>query len=162
MPWLSTDWVLSQFDDRAGIARRRYRAFVRPGTEEGYREEFHSGGQDPRVLGDDGFLASVLKERSRPRRLLRLPEIIRAVCAEYGLAHDELHAPTQSRRASEVRAAVGWLASELGSASFVEVGREVARDGSTISSAVRRLSERARRDSALSRRLDVIKVAWVS
>ncbi|MDJ0862092.1 MAG: transposase [Gammaproteobacteria bacterium] len=61
MPWLSTDWVLSQFDDRLGVARRRYRAFVRRGVEEGYREEFHTGSEDPRVLGDDGFLASVLK-----------------------------------------------------------------------------------------------------
>ena len=59
--WLSTDWVLSQFDDRLGVARRRYRAFVRRGVEEGYREEFHTGSEDPRVLGDDGFLASVLK-----------------------------------------------------------------------------------------------------
>ena len=92
--------------------------------------------------------------------LLLLP--IQAVCAEYGLGHDELRAPNQSRLASEARAVVGWLASELGSASFVEVGRETARDVSTISSAVRRLSERARDDPMLSRRLDVIKAAWVS
>jgi putative transposase len=68
--WLSTDSVLSQFDERLGIARRRYRAFVRAGTDEGYRDESHSGAEDPRVLGDEGFLASVLKEKSRPARRL--------------------------------------------------------------------------------------------
>lgn len=162
VPWLSTDWVLSQFDDRLGIARRRYRAFVRAGTKEGYRKEFHSGAEDPRVLGDDGFLASVLEERSRPMRPPALSEIIQAVCAEYGLLYDELGAPTQSRPASEARAVVGWLARELGSASFVEVGRETSREVSTISSAVRRLSERARGNPALSRRLDVIKAACLS
>ena len=162
VPWLSTDWVLSQFDDRPGTARRRYRAFIRAGTNEGYREEFHSGAEDPRVLGDEGFLASVLKEKSGLIRRPSLMEIIQAVCAEYGLAHDELRAPTQSRLVSEARAVVGWLASELGSASFVEVGRETAREVSTISSAVRRLSERARGDPPLSRRLDAIKAAWVS
>ena len=52
--WLSTDWVLSQFDERRGIARRRYRAFVRAGTDEGYRDEFHSGAENPRVLGTKG------------------------------------------------------------------------------------------------------------
>jgi putative transposase len=147
VPWLSTDWVLSQFDERLGIARCRYRAFVRASTDEGYREEFHAGAEDPRVLGDEGFLASVLKEKrekSRPIRRPSLTDIIQAVCAEYGLAHDGLRTPTQSRLASEARAAVGWLASELGSASLVEVGRETAREVSTISSAVRRLSERAR------------------
>jgi len=82
-PWLSTDWVLGQFDDRLGIARRRYRAFVRAGSNEGYREEFHSGAEDPRVLGDDGFLASVLKERSAPIESPSLTEIIQAVCAQY-------------------------------------------------------------------------------
>jgi len=88
VPWLSTDWVLSQFDNRLGIARRRYRAFVRAGVNEGYREEFHSGAEDPRVLGDDGFLASVLKERSAPIMPPSLTEIIQAVCAQYGLGHD--------------------------------------------------------------------------
>ena len=52
--WLSTDWALSQFDERAGIARRRDRAFVRAGTDEGYRDEFHSGAENPRVLGTKG------------------------------------------------------------------------------------------------------------
>jgi len=140
VPWLSTDWVLSQFDDRLGIARRRYRAFIRAGADEGYREAFHSGAEDPRVLGDAGFLASVLKEKSGPIRPPSLTKIIPAVCEAYGLVHDELRAPTQSRLASEARAVVGWLARELGGASFVEVGRETAREVSTISSAVRRLS----------------------
>jgi putative transposase len=159
--WLSTDWVVSQFDDRLGTARRRYRSFIRAGTEEGFRDEFHSGAEDPRVLGDEGFLASVLNEKSRPIGRPSLTEIIQAICAEYGLAPDELRAPTQRRLTSEARAVVGWLASELGSASLVEVGRETAREVSTISFAVRRLSERARADPALSRR-QVIKAAWLS
>jgi hypothetical protein len=82
LPWLCTNWVLSQFDDRLGVARRRYRAFVRAGTNEGYREEFHSGGEDPRILRDDGFLASVLKEDSPPPRPPNLKGLIRAVCRQ--------------------------------------------------------------------------------
>lgn len=154
--------MLFQFDDRLGMARRRYRAFIRAGTDEGYREEFHSGAEDPRVLGDKGLLASVLKEKSRPTRPPSLTETIQAVCVEYGLAPDELRALTQGRLASEARAVVGWLASELGSASFVEVGRETTRESSTISSVLRRLAERARGDPVLSRRLKGLKAAWVS
>jgi hypothetical protein len=68
--------VLSQFDDRLGIARRRYRAFARADSDEGHREEFHSGAEDPRVLGDERFLASVLKQKSGPIRPPALTEII--------------------------------------------------------------------------------------
>ena len=160
VPWLSSDGVLSQFDDRLGIARRRYRAFVRGGNKEGYREDFHSGGEDARILGDDGFLASVLKESGQRAKPPDLDGVVRAVCTAYGLSPADLRAPGQSRLASEARAVIGWLARELGSATFVAVGGVVGRDVSTVSSAVRRLSERVRRDPALSRRLETIKATW--
>ena len=51
VPWLSKDWVLSQFVDRLGIARRRYRAFFRGGIREGYREHFSLGRQRPPQSG---------------------------------------------------------------------------------------------------------------
>ncbi len=135
-------------------------AFVRVGAKEGYRVEFHSGGEDPRVRGDDGFLASVLKGSSRPMKLPTLGWIIQAVCVDYGLTRADLSAPTQSRVAAEARAVVGWLASEFGSGTFAAVGEELGRDISTISSAVRRLSERASRDGVLSRRLERMKATW--
>ncbi len=86
-----------------------------------------------------------------------MDNLVRTVYRECGLSPDELRAPTQSRLASEARAVVGWLARELGSATLVAVGEEVRREVSTISSAVRRLSERAGRDAALRGRLDAIK-----
>ena len=113
-------------------------------------------------MGDDGFLASVLKEERQPIRPPSLKGLIRAVCEEYGLSPVELRAPRQSRLASEARAVVGWLASELGSATFVAVGEEMGRDVSTISSAVRRLEERTGGDAALGRRLDDIKAVLES
>ena len=84
------------------------------------------------------------------------------MCREYGLSPEELRAPTQSRLASEARAVVGWLARESGSATFVAVGEEVRREVPTISSAVRRLSERAGRDAALKGRLDAVAARWIS
>jgi len=81
---------------------------------------------------------------------------------EYSLSPDKLRAFAQSRLASEAGAVIGWLASELGSATLVAVGEVVGRDVSTISSAVRRLSERARRDPMLSPQLETIKATWVS
>ncbi len=110
VPWSSAEWVLSQFDDRLGVARRRYRAFVRGGTKEGYRAEFHSGGQDPHVLGDGQVLASVLNESRRSVKPPTLERIIREVCVDYGLSLEELCAPTQGHLASKARAVAGWQA----------------------------------------------------
>jgi putative transposase len=43
LPWLTTDWVLSQFGRRLKNARARYGEFVRLGIKEGHRQEFHEG-----------------------------------------------------------------------------------------------------------------------
>jgi putative transposase len=60
LPWLETDWVLSQFAKRLKTCRQRYEAFVLAGKKEGHRQEFHQGGKDGRVLADDRFLEQVL------------------------------------------------------------------------------------------------------
>jgi hypothetical protein len=44
-PFLTTDWVLSQFGERVGVARKRYEQFVAEGIQEGHRPEFHGGGE---------------------------------------------------------------------------------------------------------------------
>ncbi len=70
LPWLDTDWVLRQFAKRLKTCRQRYEAFVQAGTKEGYRREFHQGGEDSRVLADNRFL-----ERHLGKQVQTLPEI---------------------------------------------------------------------------------------
>src|SRR3972149_5001982 len=69
IPWLTTDWVLSQYSRRLSLARRAYRRFVHEGKGGGYQEEYHRGsGTDSRILGDDDFIDRVLGEKPmRPR-----------------------------------------------------------------------------------------------
>lgn len=54
---------------------------------------------------------------------------------------------------------MGWLAHELGCVTLSEVGKLVNRDVGSISSAVRRLSNRMREEPELTERVRVIKVA---
>ncbi len=116
IPWLSTDWVLGQFGRRVDEARRRYGAFVREGVEEGYREEFHRGSEDPRVVGDAQFVQGVVGEKdTRVGAVPKLHRIVRSVCWAYGMKEAELKGSGQRRDKSEVRAVVGWLAMEYGS-----------------------------------------------
>jgi len=155
LSWLTADWVLGQFGERVGTAQRRYRRFVIQGLDEGYRNDFHAGTQDSRVLGDDRFTQEVLSgEEPLVAVKVTLDQIVAAVCQDYGMEEAELVAGGQGRRATEVRSAIAWLASELQCATLVEVGRRVRREGSSLSSAVRRLHDRAAEDETLAKRLD--------
>ena len=90
LPWLYSDWVLSQFAKRVKKCRQRYEAFVRAGKEEGYRQDFHHGGEDGRVLADDRFLEQVLGESVQSLPQASLDEIVDYVSAEYRVTEEEL------------------------------------------------------------------------
>ena len=81
--WLTVDWVLSQLAKNKGVARRQYQEFVLDGLGEGYRDEFHRGSSDGRLLGDDRFVEKVLSQQSRSSgKKISLGEIIEVVCEE--------------------------------------------------------------------------------
>jgi len=158
LSWLTTDWVLGHFGDRVGTARGRYQRFVADGLDEGHRRDFHAGPEDPRVLGDEPFTHAVLPgDEALHAAKVGVDQMIAAVCREYGVAAEELMAGGQGRRAAEVRAAIAWLATELRCATLAEIGRRVRREGSSLSSAARRLRQRAVHDPGLATRLDRLR-----
>jgi len=159
LPWLTTEWVLGQFARRPDAARRRYEAFVLEGRKQGYQEEFHRGPKDPRLLGDDRFRERVALRGDACPRVPPFDEVVTAVCREYDVTTSLLRDPGRRRQVSEARAAVAWLAFQLGSASLTEVGRRFNRDVGTMSSAVRRLTERMRDSETLADRLSRLKTA---
>ena len=154
IPWLHTDWVLGQFARRLTTCRKRYAAFVGEGMEEGYRAEFHGGGEDARVLGDEAFLAQVVKavSVSRPPEL---ETIIDRVCTEYETSEAELTAPSRVRRLARARGLVGWLAMRTGAATLTEIAHRFHRDVATLSQTVRRLDLAAKQEPAVARELQV-------
>ena len=68
LPWLTTEWVLSQFGRRLKRARTRYAEFVQYGIKDGHRHEFHKGTSGGRILGDDTFVDRVYRETDRLKR----------------------------------------------------------------------------------------------
>ena len=102
LPWLTTDWILSQFSQQKAAAKRRYAKFIQEGLGEGYRIEFHSGGEeDTRVLGEDRFINRVFK-RDKPR--LKPPsvkKIIQVVCQHYSVKEKELSDRSRQRHLAE-------------------------------------------------------------
>ena len=154
LPWLTTDWVLSQLADRLGVARKRYQEFVFEGMKEGHREEFHRGKGDAAILGDDRFTEKVLHRNpdSIPRQM-PLNQLVARVGEEYGLGGEQLAGVNRNRMAAEARAVIGYLSMQMRCATLTEVARRFGRDVTTLSKGVRRIAERAAASKVESRRL---------
>jgi putative transposase len=155
IPWLSTDWALSQFSGKLAVARRIYEKYVAEGREEGHQPEFHRGSEmDSRILGDEGFLDRVLgAERSMPKLKIGLEAIWREVCRCYSVAEREGKRRGKERRLSEVRGMAAWLVLESGRGTLVQLGKLTGRDPTTLSSAAKRLQRRAQKDLKIARRM---------
>jgi chromosomal replication initiation ATPase DnaA len=84
-------------------------------------------------------------------------QIIDQVCRAYRLDPLILQAKSQQRNASEARAVAGWLARESGCVTLTEIAGLVNRDVGSISSAVRRLSDRLENEPDLAKRMKALK-----
>lgn len=159
LPWLTTDWMLAQFGKSVAKARAAYTAFVLDGLGEERRPEFHGAGIDSRLLGDDNFMDKCLSGTGRRALRLTAQQIIEKVCLVYHLDSFVLQAKSQQRIASEARAVAGWLARELGCVTLSEVAGLLNRDVGSISSSVRRLSDRIQKEPELAHRVWSLKAA---
>jgi len=147
LPWLTEDYVLGHFADNVDQARERYVAFVRDGAEGGHRQEFHQGGEDSRLLGDDRFMDKALAHLPIPRSPAPgLDDIIHCVCNQYEMERIDLTAKGRTRKASEARAVIGWLAAELNSSTLSEVAITFGRDIATMSGSVRNVRLRIQKE----------------
>jgi REP element-mobilizing transposase RayT len=155
IPWLTTDWVLSQFSKRLSVARRAYMRFIQEGKGGGHQEEYHRGSDtDSRILGDDTFIGRVLDEKQmKQRQKVSLDKIMVEVCRYLSLKEKDLGGVGKDRRLSEVRGIAAWLVLELGVCTLGELGKRTGRDVSTLSSAARRLQIRSKTDLKLAERM---------
>jgi REP element-mobilizing transposase RayT len=158
LPWLTTAWVLGQFGEEEGAARRRYGEFVGAGLAEGHREEFHRGGDDPRVLGPDDFLRRTLSGPAAADGAgTTLDALVARVAAAYGLSVDTLAARGRERRPAEARAVAAALAVEAGAATLSELARRFQRDVATLSEAVQGVRDRLRHSPELRERYAALR-----
>jgi putative transposase len=155
IPWLTTDWVLSQFSERESSARRAYGRFIQDGKKESYRKEYHVGsGTDSRILGDDQFVDRVLeKEEKRARRRVSLDRIIREVCKSFSLEEGELLVSGRDHRLSRSRGMAAWLVMEYGIGTLGQLSKRTGREITTLSSAAKRLQIRCKTDLELAEKV---------
>jgi hypothetical protein len=152
--FLTIDWVLAQFGDRADVARRRYARFVAEGIGEGHRDEFHRGMSETRVIGADRFKEQALRTAGESsHHAPSLDQLVDWVCESAGVDARELATPSRNRALSRTRALIGWLAMQSGAGSLSALARRFKRDVSSLSRGVERIERAAQGPSAQARRL---------
>ncbi|HYE35627.1 transposase [Methylocaldum sp.] len=149
--WLTTNWVYSQLAQDMTTAREQYARFVAAGLQEDYREDFHRGTSEGRILGDDHFVENALKQASQSSGArIKLESIISVVCAARRMDLDQVSGADRGRAGAEARALIAYLALDMDAATLTQTGKFFNRDISTLSSAVSRLRERMKLDSDLA------------
>ncbi|MBU0484182.1 MAG: transposase [Proteobacteria bacterium] len=141
IPFLTTDFVLSQFGEKKVAARKAYHDFILKGITEGRRADFHQGETDSRILGDDGFTDTVLN-RKVTHKEIKLAAIIAYVCEQHNVDEKELRHPSRRRDYAELRGVIGLLAVQLKAAPLAEVAKHFNRDISTLSRIVHNVEKK--------------------
>ena len=158
LPWLTSEWALSQFAAEDSRARKGYYKFVLSGMNERRRTEFHSGSLEGRILGDDYFADEVLKKAEQQRHHPKsLEEIVDAVCEQFSITVAELAAVGKTRPNSEARAIVALLIRESPDHALTELGVMLNRDVASLSQAARRLAEKIHLNPDLARSVSELK-----
>jgi len=154
IPWLTTDWVLSLFSEKAEKARRAYLAFVAEGVGGGRRADFHNGNCEGLVLGNDTFADEALKSTNQQRRPeFALADVIGAVCLSYGIAEQQLQSPGKMRPYTEARAMAALIVHEASHLSLTELGIFLHHDIAPLGRAAQLLAKKAGGDHMLAQRI---------
>jgi putative transposase len=154
LPWLTTEWVLGRFSQQKTAAKCRYAKFIQEGLGEGYRIEFHSGGEeDTRVLGEDRFVNRVFQGDRARLKPSSLKKIVQVVCNYYGIKECELSDRSRQRRLAEVRGVIAWLVVQNESGTLTELAQKFNRDLSALSLAARTIDEKRKERKEMKRML---------
>ena len=150
--WLTTERTYLQIEESGTRALMKFHAYVNEGSAEAADIDFNRGSEyDPRILGDDEFVRGVMKlSRQKYRPKVNPEKVLRIVLERYKLTEEELAAPGKNRLNSEARAYLAWLYLETGCDTMTALGDRFNRDVSSLSSAVRRLQLKAKKDEKVA------------
>jgi putative transposase len=159
LSWLETEFILSQFSTKERKARTMFAKFVEERVAEGRRVEFHGEKNiDSRIFGDDSFVAEALAlAESLPELKPDVNDVVAAVKRLYGINDDRLGAQGRERTISEARGLAAWATLELSGGKLTELAKQLGRDPSTLTCAVRRIEKRREKDRSLADKMEQLR-----
>ena len=138
-PWVTTDFVLGMFEAQSEIAVAAYRRFVGKHDLEGADDSLgECNPVDPRVLGDDQFLASLGHGAPQPRSSKSLSDIIDEGADRFSVPVHALYSTRRVRNAAKTRAWIALQAVSLKIATISEVARQFGRSEGALRHAAKR------------------------
>lgn len=150
--WLSTERTFLQIEESGVRAMMKFHALANENAGTQTAVNFSRGcDHDPRILGDDAFVRGVLKlSRQKYQPNINPEKVFRIVLERYKVTEQELSAPGKNRLYAEARAYLAWLYLETGCATMTALGERLGRDVSSLSSAVRRLQLKAKKEEKVA------------
>lgn len=150
--WLSSERTFLQIEETGIRAMMKFHSLVNEGAGTPAKIDFNRGGErDPRILGDEEFVRGVMKlSRQRYQPRVNPERLNRLILERYKLTAQELSAPGKNRHCAEARAYLAWLYLETGCDTLTALGERLGRDVSSLSSAVRRLQLKAKKDEKVA------------
>lgn len=157
--WLTTGWVLQQFNEEVGAARSRYLRFLGEPVDKAREAELSVGTIQGQVIGSDDFLRRVRGEaENRVEINISLEQIVNIVCREENIDRDELLSPSRRRVITQARALITLLAVEYAGKSVTEVAHYFGRTLTVLSDQMKKLRERVDKFPQEKSRLEHYKI----
>jgi len=158
LPWLSCDAVLAQFGSAVHTAREQYEHFVMDALDEKHRPEFHWGGDDSRLLGEDRFLQQVMAQTDEVVEVrISLEALLASVAVAFEIDIADLCSPSRKRSFAEARGVAAWLVSETSQHTLAKLARCMHRDPSALSLQAKKIREGAMKVAQFRQKMDGLK-----
>jgi REP element-mobilizing transposase RayT len=138
-PWVTTDFVLAMLHSERSRAVAAYRRFV--DREESITDEClldHCNPGDPRVLGDDQFVARLHGNSWQPPSQKTLDDLIGEACDLFAVQPEVLQASGRERHPAKARAWIAHQAVSLRIATLSDVARRFGRTEGALRQGARR------------------------
>jgi putative transposase len=137
--WLTTDFAKRMLHADPLRAEDIYRRMMADELNRPTPQPFDQlNPEDPRVLGDDAFVAAMQGLAWRPRKRESIEAAIEKICLEDGISITDLYSASRRRLLSRTRAKIAIYCQEGRIASVSAVARKLGRDESSLREAMRK------------------------
>jgi hypothetical protein len=146
IPWLSTEFGLSQFSNDPYLARKIYLDYLRQDWSESCQVNFHVGTLDGRILGKDTFTKQVLLEKEEillPKSYTphTVESVVNFVCNRYDRNYESLRGKSRNHYDCEARFAIIWLCVNLGICTITGISKLFNRDPTNYMRLLRQITD---------------------
>jgi putative transposase len=137
-----------------------YLQFIGERIAEGRYDQFHKGGIDSHLLGEERFIEEVMnKAQIRLDIYPTVSEIVEAVKIISNIDDETLCSRQRGRSVTEARTLIAWAVEEFSNETISEVGRMFGRDVTTLSACIKRMTDKTRSDPGVASRMNLVKLA---